>query len=106
MIGYLKGKILERPSAGAILIGVGEVSLIGYAVICPQNLHYQSRIEGSEIEFFIHTHVREDALDLYGFSSRAEKSLFLLLMTVSGVGPKLALNILSHCEPEKLIRIL
>lgn len=105
MIGYLQGEILEH-SDGKMLVVVGErkaFGSVGYSVSVPQSAAYGSFISGQMIELFVHTHVREDALDLYGFSSSSEKNLFLTLLSVNGIGPKSALGILSAVEVSDLI---
>jgi Holliday junction DNA helicase RuvA len=105
MIGYLAGKVLDH-SDGKLLVAVGSPETggtVGYAVLIPENGSHIGLVPGSPVELFIHTHVREDALDLFGFRSAAEKDLFLTLLSVSGIGPKLSLNILSGAEPGQLI---
>jgi holliday junction DNA helicase RuvA len=111
MIGYLKGEILEY-FEGKLVLGIGGHSgtsqgTIGYGVSVPQNRVEEARFGiGKTIELFIHTHVREEAFDLYGFLSRSERSLFLTLMSVSGIGPKSALGILSVVDPSDLIKAI
>jgi Holliday junction DNA helicase RuvA len=110
MIGYLQGEILEN-SDGKMLLGVGDrtssgAGVVGYSVSIPQSSSYMGYVPGTRMELFIHTHVREDALDLYGFSSQKEKALFLTLLTVNGIGPKSALGILSAVEPEQLVEAI
>lgn len=95
MIGKLYGKLLEIESDHLIL----DLQGVGYEV----HPHARALIElqsqvGQMCELWIYTHVREDALQLFGFLSIFEKSLFLQLLKVSGVGPKLALNILSGAK--------
>ena len=105
MIGYLQGEVLEH-SDGRVLIGVGDrkaFGAVGYVVAIPQTSDYGFFSIGQMIELFIHTQVREDALDLYGFKSVSEKNLFLMLLTVNGIGPKSALGILSAVEPASLL---
>ena len=77
---------------------------LGYSVTVPSSASYLSLIPGKAVELFIHTHVREDALDLYGFASRMEKEIFLTLLTVNGVGPKMAIGIMSKVNPDELLR--
>ena len=96
MIGYLHGKFLEVAEGKAIVIPSG--SGIGYAVALPLSSRYESLHAGASAELWIHSHVREDAFDLYGFLSREEKEIFLTLLTVNGIGPKGALGILSKVE--------
>ncbi len=90
MIGSLRGKILEVHATFALL----EVNGVGYAVKAPAPV-LASLTAGDERLLYIHDHVREDARDLYGFSSRTEQEFFERLLGVSGVGPKVALTILS-----------
>ena len=104
MIGYLKGQILEHQE-GHLLVALGMTSgSIGYAITVPLGVAYSGLLPGRTVELFIHTHVREDALDLYGFTTSAEKELFLTLLTVNGIGPKGAMGILSKVEPSTLIQ--
>ena len=108
MIGYLQGEILEHADS-RILVGVGDkttAGLVGYVVSVPHHSRYEAFLPGEKIELFIHTHVREDAFDLYGFSSQAEKTLFLTLLNVNGIGPKSALGILGAVEWNQLIEAI
>ncbi|MEO5969711.1 MAG: Holliday junction branch migration protein RuvA [Bdellovibrionia bacterium] len=105
MIGYLRGEILES-SEGKMLVGIGDSAgsgVVGYSVCVPQSHRYESELPGRTIELFVHTHVREEAFDLYGFNSQMEKSLFLTLLSVNGIGPKSALGILSAVESSQLV---
>lgn len=104
MIGYLKGRILDLSADARAVVGVGGADPgIGYQVLLPSSAAYVDFVVGAQVELFVHTHVREDALDLFGFRSRDEKDLFLLLMTVNGIGPKAALGLMSKINPEDLI---
>jgi Holliday junction DNA helicase RuvA len=104
MIGYLKGKVLDR-TEGRCLLAVGDAAgAVGYSVQVPAALDYESLRQGQTAEFHVHTHVREDALDLYGFLRADEKELFLALMTVNGIGPRVALSVLSCARPEEFVR--
>lgn len=91
MIALLTGLIVYK-SIDHVILDVGGV---GYRLFIPLSSFYSLPEQGTA-RFFVHTHVREDALLLYGFSTAEEKELFQLLLSVSGVGPKLAINILSH----------
>lgn len=102
MIGYLKGKIIEMDAGHAIVAAES----VGYSINLPTASRYASIETGMTAEFFIHTHVREDALELFGFLSRAEKELFLTFLSVNGVGPKAALNLLSQESPSKLVEAI
>jgi Holliday junction DNA helicase RuvA len=99
MIGLLRGRLLEkRPNQ--IILDVGGV---GYLVAVPLSTFAALGELHAEVTLLIHTHVREDALSLYGFVSQREKHLFELLLGASGVGPTLALKILSGMNVEDLI---
>jgi Holliday junction DNA helicase RuvA len=105
MIGFLKGKVLDVLD-GKVILGVGPAdgsSYVGYSLTVPQSSEYRFLVTGSTLEVYIHTHVREDALDLYGFLKREEKDIFLTLIGVSGIGPKVGLSILSGAEFSELV---
>jgi Holliday junction DNA helicase RuvA len=91
MIARLSGTLAHKSPEHLII----DVHGVGYQVGVSLNTFYQLPEVGQSVQLQIHTHVRDDALQLYGFLDRAEKDLFLLLVAVSGIGPKLALNILS-----------
>lgn len=98
MIGRLTGKILEKNPPEILL----EVAGIGYEILCPMSSFYEM---GSESSISLHTHlaVKEDSLTLYGFISKDEKTLFRELIRVNGIGPKVALAILSHLNIASLM---
>jgi holliday junction DNA helicase RuvA len=99
MIGQLRGRLAEkRPNQ--VLVDVGGV---GYLVQVPLSSYAALGELHTEVTLLIHTHVREDALALYGFVSSREKHLFELLLSASGVGPTLALKILSGMSVEELV---
>src|SRR5437667_7864050 len=102
MIAQLRGRILEK-HPNRIVVDVGGV---GYDVFVPLSTFYGLGDPGSDISLRIHTHVREDALALYGFRTILEQDLFERLISVSGIGPKLALGVLSGIEPLELIRAI
>ena len=102
MIAYLRGRILDKQPNRLIV----DVSGVGYDVAVPLSTFYGVADLGAEIVLRIHTHVREDALALYGFATRLEQDLFERLISVSGIGPKLALAVLSGIEPADLIRAI
>lgn len=97
MIALIRGELIYK-SFEHVIIDVGGV---GYRVVIPLSTFY-SVPEHGEVRLHIYTHVREDAIQLFGFLTPDEKNLFILLLSVSGVGPKLALNILSHAGPAAL----
>jgi len=102
MYAFLRGK-LAAVESGSVLI---EACGIGYRVHVPLSL--LSRLPSPGEELLLHTHliVREDALQLYGFSSKEERDFFLKLLNVSGVGPRGALAVLSIYQPSELVRVI
>jgi len=99
MIGFLRGEVLDITDNRVLLLVGG----VGYQLALPQGAETAALAVGSSLDIHIHTHVREDALDLYGFVSRAEKELFLLLLSVNGIGPKGALAVLSGMSSGSLV---
>jgi Holliday junction DNA helicase RuvA len=99
VIAYLRGRVSDK-QPNRIVIDVGGV---GYDVSVPLSTFYELGDQGAEIALRIHTHVREDALALYGFATALELTLFERLIGVSGIGPKLALAVLSGMEPRELV---
>ena len=91
MIGLLSGKLIDKDFSGCLL----DVNGVGYEVLIPLSTFDVLPLNEEKVTLFIHTAVREDAITLYGFASKAEKQLFQQLIGVSGVGGKLALNVLS-----------
>jgi Holliday junction DNA helicase RuvA len=91
MIAFLRGRLLEkRPNQ--VIVDIGGV---GYDVTVPVSTFSRLPDAGAEVRLWVHTHVREDALALFGFLSLDEKTLFEKLITVSGIGPRLAVSVLS-----------
>ena len=99
MIAWLTGK-LQRKAADFVIINVAGV---GYQVAVPVSTLNAIAETGEEVTLHIHTHVREDSLSLFGFSTELEKDVFLLLMGISGIGPKLALTVLSGLSIQDLV---
>ncbi len=91
MIALLSGNIVHK-SVNQIIV---DVNGVGYRLLIPLSSFYSLPEEGA-VRLHVHTHVREDAISLFGFLTLEEKEMFVLLLTISGVGPKLALNILSN----------
>ena len=102
MIAQLRGRLL-RKDPGEVVVDVGGV---GYRVIIPVSTFYRLGEPGADTSLLTYTHVREDALALYGFLTAQEQSLFELLIGVAGVGPRLAINILSGIEAPELLQAL
>jgi Holliday junction DNA helicase RuvA len=100
MIGYLRGHLLAK-KPNQVLV---DVQGVGYEVHIPLTSFYELPGEGNEVILKIHTHVREDALTLFGFCSQHEKEFFLKLISISGIGPKLAIAILSGAKVDELAR--
>ncbi|MDH3453970.1 MAG: Holliday junction branch migration protein RuvA [Desulfuromonadales bacterium] len=101
MIALVRGTLAYK-SIDHVIVDVGGV---GYRLFIPLSTFY-SLPETGEVSLFTHTHVREDALLLYGFLTLEEKDLFVILIGISGVGPKLAVNILSHIPAQDLKRAI
>jgi len=99
MIAHLRGQLLEKHPNRVIV----DVQGIGYDVHVPLSTFYEMAEPGGAIALRIHTHVREDALVLYGFGTMLELQIFERLISVSGIGPKLALAVLSGIEPNELV---
>lgn len=93
MIGYLKGKVIESNKENVIL----NVNGVGYLINTTKHAS-----EGETVEYFIHTHVREDQISLFGFQSQQEIELFKMLLSVSGVGPKVAMAVMTAAEVNKI----
>ena len=100
MIARLRGKLLEK-QPNRIVVDVGGV---GYDVAVPLSTFYGLGEAGADVALRVHTHVREDALALYGFATALELDLFERLIGISGIGPKLALAVLSGIEVADLVR--
>src|SRR5262252_1020227 len=98
MIAHLRGTLLSKHPNQAIV----ETHGVGYDVVISVPTFSELPATGSEVGLHIHTHVREDALSLYGFLRIAEKQLFEKLITVSGIGPKLAITILSGMPADEM----
>jgi Holliday junction DNA helicase RuvA len=100
MIALLTGKIAFKSPEYIIM----DVNGVGYRVQIPFSTYYDLPAEGEEISLNIYTHVKEDAINLYGFRSAAEKDCFQMLISVSGIGPKMGKDILSNIQVADLAR--
>src|SRR6185437_5221490 len=98
MISHLRGSLLEKRPNQLVV----DVHGVGYEVTIPVSAYSSLPEKGTEISLHIHTHVREDALSLFGFLSSSDKALFEKLITVSGIGPKLAVTALSGLPAQEL----
>ena len=102
MIALLTGKIAHKSPEFIIM----DVNGVGYRIQIPFSTYYDLPEEGKDISLNIYTHVKEDAINLYGFRSLAEKNCFQLLISVSGIGPKLGKDILSNIQVGDLARAI
>jgi holliday junction DNA helicase RuvA len=102
VIAHLRGSIFEKHPNRIVI----DVNGVGYDVFVPLSTFYGLGEPGAAIALRIYTHVREDALLLYGFATRLEQELFERLIGVSGIGPKVALAVLSGIEPQEFIRAI
>ena len=99
MIAFLRGRIFDKQPNLLIV----DVQGVGYHVTVPLSTFYDAGEVGTEVALRIYTHVREDALQLYGFLTPLEHQLFERLIAVGGIGPKLAIAVLSGIEPRELL---
>jgi Holliday junction DNA helicase RuvA len=100
VIAHLTGTVLEKHVPRLVV----DVAGIGYEVLVPMSTYYTVGDPGTRVALRIHTHVREDAIQLFGFQTPLEINLFERLIAVSGIGPKVALSVLSGIEPPELVR--
>lgn len=99
MIAHLSGILLSKQATSVIL----DVGGVGYEITIPVSTFYDLDEEGSIVKLRIYTHVREDALQLYGFKTARERELFMRLISVSGIGPKLGITLLSGMSADEMI---
>lgn len=103
MFGFLEGKLIAKnPDTQSCVV---KMFKMGFEVLVPKNL-FEPLSVGQKVSFWLHTHVREDALLLYGFSTEDEKNLFRLLLSVSGLGPKTAMSLLSEHGAHRLVDLI
>ncbi len=100
MIGFLRGKIVERQPTQVLM----DVQGVGYEVIIPVSTYEKIQNEDGEVTLMTYLHVREDAMQLFGFHTAEERALFLKLIQVNGVGPKVAIGVLSGCSVDEFKR--
>lgn len=100
MIGFLRGRLIAKHPPSLLV----DVNGVGYELEAPMSTFYELPAVGAELELFTHLVVREDAHVLYGFASQAERRLFRSLLKVSGVGPKIALGILSGISVDGFLK--
>lgn len=102
MIAYITGKVISKTSNSVIIENNG----IGYEVFIPLSTFYHLPDDRKEVSLYIYPHVKDETLSLFGFYSMLEKRLFLMLISVTGIGPRLAVNILSGIDPEDLLNAI
>jgi Holliday junction DNA helicase RuvA len=102
MIAHLRGRVFSKGPNRVVV----DVHGVGYDVMIPLSTFYGLGEMGSDLSLRIHTHVREDAIALFGFATGLEQNLFERLIGISGIGPKLALAVLSGIEPRDLLRAI
>jgi Holliday junction DNA helicase RuvA len=99
MIAFLRGRVLEKHPNRIVV----DVNGVGYELYVPLSTYYEVGDTGAEISLRVHTHVREDALQLFGFLTSLEQLLFERLIGISGIGPKLAIAVLSGIDSRELV---
>jgi holliday junction DNA helicase RuvA len=99
MIAFLRGRVLDKQPNRLIV----DVQGVGYDVHVPLSTFYEAGDPGDDITLRVHTHVREDALQLYGFLTALEQQVFERLIGISGIGPRLAISVLSGIDPRDLV---
>jgi holliday junction DNA helicase RuvA len=99
MIAFLRGRVLDKHPNKLIV----DVQGVGYEVHVPLSTYYEVGDAGTDVSLRVHTHVREDALQLFGFLTSLEQQVFERLIGISGIGPKLAIGVLSGIDPRELI---
>jgi Holliday junction DNA helicase RuvA len=99
MIAYVRGTIFSKNPQSVVV----DIHGIGYQIFIPLSTFYQLPDETKTVSLYVYTHVRQDILQLFGFQTEMEKQVFLLLISVSSIGPKVALNILSGMGFEELL---
>ena len=102
MIAHIRGRLIHKEPNRIVV----DVNGVGYQIFIPLSTYYQLPEPAADVSLHTHTHVREDALQLFGFHTRDEQSLFELLQGVSGIGPRLATNILSGISVDELVPAL
>ena len=98
MIASLTGRLASKHPGGVVI----DVQGVGYDVLIPLSTYYRLPDPDQSVSLTVHTHVREDAIQLFGFSTSREKDAFLMLLGVSGIGPKLALSVISSLSVDDL----
>ncbi len=102
MIAHLAGKLIQKQPNSVIV----DVNGVGYELTVPLSTFYDLGEVGADVALRVHTHVREDALQLFGFRTDREKQLFLSVTSVTGIGPKLGITLLSGLSADELIRAI
>jgi Holliday junction DNA helicase RuvA len=99
MIAYLSGTLFSKNPQSVVV----DINGVGYQIFIPLSTFYRLPDETEKVNLHVYTHVRQETLQLFGFQTEMEKQIFLLLISVSGIGPRVALNILSGMGSEELL---
>jgi Holliday junction DNA helicase RuvA len=102
MIALINGKIARKEISNVVVDAQG----VGYRIFIPLTTFYELPGEGEQVCLHVHTHVKPDGINLFGFYSIRERDLFQLMISVSGIGPKIAMNILSGIAANELLKAL
>lgn len=102
MIALINGKIAYRGISNVVV----DVHGVGYRIFIPVTTYYELPEEGQPVTLHIHTHVKQDAINLFGFYTMQERDLFQLMISASGIGPKIAMNILSGITAKELLQAI
>ncbi len=102
MIGFLKGKVISKSTESLSLVLLTEGTGTGYEITAPRPV-WEHLLEGTDADLWIHTHVREDVLHLYGFATETDKKIFRILLSATGVGPKVALSLIGELGVKAIV---
>jgi len=102
MIALINGKIASKKISQIIV----DIQGVGYQVFIPLTTFYELPEEGKPVTLHVHTHVKQDAINLFGFYTEQERDLFRLMISVSGIGPRIAMNILSGITTQELLQAI
>lgn len=100
MIAYLEGRLFGKKNDSVVIVAAG----VGYRVFVSKQVMGQLPLEGEQVVMDVHTHVREDAIQLFGFLDSCEREVFEAIITISGMGPRAALSVLSGIEADEFAR--
>ena len=102
MIALINGKIAAKGISNVVV----DIQGVGYRIFIPLTTFYELPEEGQQVTLHVHTHVKQDAINLFGFYTMQERDLFQLMISVSGIGPRIAMNILSGITAHELLKAI